>query len=969
MMDMPIKTRKTLVLFLAMIFLSMTFLSGGALADSDDVNTDPLPIGDSYGSENSNYKRYFQFIHITSLDEDGNEALLQGGQTGDELSIWTNPGRRGGLSTPTFSYLVIPDNAATLVFTFDIPDSWVYDFTFAPYIVVQNEDYEQTQYLSETVNAPKHYRLEISVSEIEINQKKYPNRSCMKLLMAVGSNHISFSFRVLTENTPNPSIQQLSDFDPERTDWLGLASVGDDLIMNLRGKTKQGQKMDLYYQYSVDGESKSALYRENVENGEITIPLTREDFNFGDLTPDRLLGDYYTLDFYTVLDGYESRKWGVSILEPNSPSIIEAGTNHYAGSYTQASLWLNVGATLTSKVSEDALVSVYLARDEEGSVPVSAVTGAETTAGGLPTIEDARGNGRQFGMRIPQGLEPGEYYVILKLTEPENGGKVSGRAVPFTVYSDAQSYVKAALDRLINWYATSSNGGFIDAAGNYVGLTTATSTGSDGRSWESWMFPALGSSYPFDDSEEHGYLFQGGSAAVPDVVDGYLSFTATSPFLVNQTTGEDPLSLLIANVGEVSAETLGPKALFRRAMAITALGGDPREQGLITEMIRCGYQDYDIQSGQLNMSSGGSLSLHSDGFGLAYGLLTLEVCNATTAEGYTPEFRQAGIRALLKTAESFIEGNADLTSDTVGMFLISLPYFKDDPVYGMEVSAAVEKIAASTRAGLYANGGMGDFGPSADTSSYQGNANSMAVMINMLASAGENAESMGSWQMEDGTALTAFIGCQKRNGSFGFYGATDEWMATYQALGAVVELYTGKSCFEIAHETYMENYPEYADTDASGILDAVSGVNVEFLSGIDAQGRLTGGDVRFTVSSSKEDTLGSGQSFSYLVWSSPEENSLFSRWVKHQAVGGEYTISAADVGNDMHIHIYILGDVNKDGTVNVTDATNILKGSAKNLTLDDLGNTIGDIDGDNKLTVTDATNILKFAAHNLGVLR
>ena len=34
-------------------------------------------------------------------------------------------------------------------------------------------------------------------------------------------------------------------------------------------------------------------------------------------------------------------------------------------------------------------------------------------------------------------------------------------------------------------------------------------------------------------------------------------------------------------------------------------------------------------------------------------------------------------------------------------------------------------------------------------------------------------------------------------------------MATYQTLGALVDLYNGRSCFEIARDKYKENYPQY----------------------------------------------------------------------------------------------------------------------------------------------------------------
>lgn len=56
------------------------------------------------------------------------------------------------------------------------------------------------------------------------------------------------------------------------------------------------------------------------------------------------------------------------------------------------------------------------------------------------------------------------------------------------------------------------------------------------------------------------------------------------------------------------------------------------------------------------------------------------------------------------------------------------------------------------------------------------------------------------------------------------------------------------------------------------------------------------------------------------------------------------------------------GDVDKDGQVNVKDATLIQKHVADMVDFDSMQDSRGDVDGDSKITVKDATAIQKFVA-------
>lgn len=84
--------------------------------------------------------------------------------------------------------------------------------------------------------------------------------------------------------------------------------------------------------------------------------------------------------------------------------------------------------------------------------------------------------------------------------------------------------------------------------------------------------------------------------------------------------------------------------------------------------------------------------------------------------------------------------------------------------------------------------------------------------------------------------------------------------------------------------------------------------------------------------------------------------------MKNGHVTREYIVNveAEDVTQDVKIHL--LGDVNMDGKINISDATEIQKGIASLVSLSDYQNKLADANGDGKTNVADATHIQKFIA-------
>ena len=118
------------------------------------------------------------------------------------------------------------------------------------------------------------------------------------------------------------------------------------------------------------------------------------------------------------------------------------------------------------------------------------------------------------------------------------------------------------------------------------------------------------------------------------------------------------------------------------------------------------------------------------------------------------------------------------------------------------------------------------------------NADTAAVAVNSIVINKLGDMTDPDYVKKYGSLLTALCGDIVEGGVL--YGSEPNRMATYQTLGALVDLYNGKSCFEIAHEKYQQNYPE-CFTDDYGKLSITS------VSAIDEQ-RYTGESITPEVS-------------------------------------------------------------------------------------------------------------------------
>ncbi|MGI5873348.1 MAG: S-layer homology domain-containing protein [Bacillota bacterium] len=578
--------------------------------------------------------------------------------------------------------------------------------------------------------------------------------------------------------------------------------------------------MGLYYSYvNREGETVTSPYgddTDNLDNGRIALELSYQNFPFEDIALySGANSDFYQFKLYTEIDGHRSPYLELTVAEPSSASLREVALSNYTGSYTSADLWLNIGATLKPNLPEESTVEYYLATDEDGIDRVDSIAGKTVKASEMTNVTGmSHGQGRRDGLRI-KDLAAGEYYVVVKLTEPAmNEGEeanIEQKIFPFTVYENADAYVKAALDKLLNYYMT-GKGSFsfnqLNENGEYeyYGMTkvNASSFTGDGRSWEAMAFTSLGTEYPYGDET--------------------FSFAIDGDVLASHVDGTSRLDQWNANPQERTFESTGAKSLFRFSMAAAAMGGDPRATAggndMIHELIRGGYVDYDIEKGELNLDAQGKLSIEPDGFALSYALLTLEICHATEEEGFTKEFREAGAKPILETLKQFNEkeGKSGVSADTVGMIFLPLHWLAEDEVLDADLRAEIKAELAKMNSVVAkpenrnVNGGVAWFKEdSLNNDLYAVNTNSMAVLMNMLVLNGATAEEIGSWQSEDGTLLTALIGTQLPDGQFGFSGMVDSWLATYQTLGALVDLYNGRSFYEYAQDTYDATYPQYSD--------------------------------------------------------------------------------------------------------------------------------------------------------------
>lgn len=813
---MLIKERKywkiglgALISFCCFCFLSLIGI-GEALADDSSVWKTEIPALQS----------------IKALDASGEELHLK---NGSQLDIDYYPGYTSNSKTSDFKigYLIVPDGTAKLSFSFLSQPQDNKNYITYPTIRRYYKDAWENNFNTSEDNLT----LDIDIEDLGIDAKIFSNSSNEDRVNIYYSykptrpvRSFGCHFRIVSESNPNVFLKD------GRSDAL-TQQIGDILNVTPYGNECENNDIDLYYSYTENGEVKEKLYKKNLEKDTvIDIPLDSSELQFGDVLENNS-GKYfyYQLNFYTKIGDFTSNLVTVNV-EDNSVAIFDFIVSQYTGSYSQVKQWVNLGVDFTSRVSSESEVEVYLSSLEDGAEVMEGTNVLKTTVADMPSSVNMKVLEAGMGLEIPAGLNPGQYYLVLKLTEENTEENIiSYKSIPFNIYEDAQAYIKASLDQLIEWYITNTNGGFINRSGIYVGLSEATGSGSDGRSWESWMFPALGDDYDFDDAKEYGYLFQSEGAKVADIADGKISFSVDGPILSNQNNASNRLTLIQS--GTETYQNVGPKDLFRIITSSCAVGADPRDlneahANLVEELISWAYVTRDVSKGELQLNEDGALSIPSDIWATSYFLLVAEMVEATPEEGYTDELRRAGIKAILPIIETFANGEGNSTPDLYGMISLALYFMTDDEVYGERIKEATVKMADVVKNNLYANGGIGSFNPAGDRGKFAINVNSMAMMLNALVLFDTDVEDLDTWQSKYGSVLTAFVACQDKTGAISFNG-TINYMSTYQYLGALVDLYNGKSCFVVAHENYLEKYPQYNDDSNSSIEDKPINIEIE----------------------------------------------------------------------------------------------------------------------------------------------
>lgn len=526
--------------------------------------------------------------------------------------------------------------------------------------------------------------------------------------------------------------------------------------------------------------------------------------------------------------------------------------------------WLNVGAAFASTVDGGTAVKFYMVAKEGDREEEAMSEVVETTVAAVPATATKRQ--RALGLMTPD-LAAGAYYVVMETIAAD--GYSSYDYAPYTVYGDADAYVKAALDAAIDFYgmepvlaeidianlpfiqklfydalvaeypdrkfgsAIIDHGGYFYEtdylkAGDdtsysythYVGLSGVQ--GDTGTDWEAWIFPALGNAYPHlaSNGEQQNLDFDING----DILSNGQEGTARKSYLDNKYAYFEKNNIRTAEDLYNTVSTL--KDGFREIAAFCATGADPRDPfpgqpyspNYLSAYIVKAYEPAsigwhedgspDLSKAVLRLNDEGALHFAPDVLFTSYFLLALEIANASEAEGYTEELKEAALKSILPYARRYVGDDFDPTEgaggfgvDTTAMAMLPLCFLRDDETYGKEISAILDKYLPATAAILHDD-------------DYAINVNTFAVLLNTLVCAGYTAQDLENdmFQTDYQSLLDGLLGKQEDNGGITYTGFNGvDRMATYQTLGALVDLYNGESVFVTANKSYLAKYPQYTD--------------------------------------------------------------------------------------------------------------------------------------------------------------
>lgn len=449
------------------------------------------------------------------------------------------------------------------------------------------------------------------------------------------------------------------------------------------------------------------------------------------------------------------------------------------GSYEGCTQWLGVNAEVSGAADSDEL-TFFLSDVENGTENdvVEESLSCTCTVADLPERKAGVHNAGYQGVGfLVSELPTGQYWLGCKLA---SGDEVVYAASPrsFTVYGSLLEFADAALDRLL---ACSRHSGLISEDAN--GRTVALGAGGDyGDDWEAWMLPALVS---------------GGKDPLFANLDSTAYLNSIETYFDRVESG--------------ALNGLSLKDCFRYVAALSALGEDPRDfrgHNVVATMMETADQTGIVANAK-----------RADPLFLSYFLFACKIACVTAEEGFSVADEMACYEALIGFhAQTAGTGklNRYMMSDNYAMMMLPLclPVCGDADLQARTDVAKQQMLAAYADHYQYGNGAILYGRPSADNSGFaQPNSNSSAVFVNTFVLMGLGADDLAGprWQKPYGSLMSSWMTQMNDNGWMTYAGnPADNEMATYQTLGALVDLHNGKSCFAIARERYLNAHPEHA---------------------------------------------------------------------------------------------------------------------------------------------------------------
>ncbi len=450
------------------------------------------------------------------------------------------------------------------------------------------------------------------------------------------------------------------------------------------------------------------------------------------------------------------------------------------GSYEGCTQWLGVNAEVSGAEGSDELT--FFLTDSEGGTETDVAgdgLSCSCTVADLPERKAGVHNAGYQGVGfLVSGLSAGQYWLGCKLT---SGGMVTYAPNPrsFIVYESLPAFADAALERLL---ACSRHSGLISDGAD--GRTVKLGAGGDyGDDWEAWMLPALVS---------------GGKDPLFANLDSTAYLNSVETYFNRVESGELGVGLTL-------------KDCFRYVTALSALGENPRDfrgHNVVATMMETAYQTGIVANAK-----------RTDPLFLSYFLFACKIASVTADEGFSIADEVACYEALLGFhAQTAGTGNVNkfMMSDNYAMMMLPLclPVYGDADLQARVDVAKQQMLDAYASYYQYGNGAIMYGRPAADNSGFeQPNANSSAVFVNTFVFMGLGDDDLASprWQKPYGSLMSSWMSQMNDNGWMTYAGnPADNEMATYQTLGALVDLHNGKSCFAIARERYLDAHPEYA---------------------------------------------------------------------------------------------------------------------------------------------------------------